>query len=267
MAYSLGEWRVELQLKRRVLNERRRALALGGTLVIVAATALALSLTTTRGSATSALPNAGKDNALLASVLQGLKTDLPSVTVGPPPAAVSATANTAWLDVTHSAGEALPEIDQDAWYAYLIAGAYGAQCSAQGADCLQGYVFQGSNGSAEGDSSARLVMQEVTPSSATPHDLSTTIAQRLAAEGITASSISFVKPYGLAAIVEIKSSDPQTTIDSLKAGTVFSGLGLDGYLTRIVDSSGDIVFLAAVSDRSQAGQGYVQPGLTVPNLP
>jgi hypothetical protein len=245
----------------------RRGLILIGLTVFGIATAVALSFAAVSGTASSALPNAGKDNALLASVVERVKTDLSSVTVGPPPASVSAAANSAWLDATHPAGQTPADLDQEAWYAYLIAGAYGAQCSTQGADCLDGYVFQGSKGPESGDSSGRIYMQTLTPSSATPEELSGTITKRLAADGISNPSISFVKPYGLAAIVEVKSNDPQTTIDDLNTGAVFSGLGLDGYLMRIVDSNGETVSLEAVANRAQSGQGYLKPGLTAPNIP
>lgn len=234
---------------------------------LVVATTLALSLSAMRVSANSALPNAGKDDALLASVLQSLKTDLASVAVGPPPSDSSATGDSAWLYVTHNAGETTAQQTEDTWYTYLIAGAYGAQCDAQGADCLSGYVFAASKGTDDGDRSGRLVMQDVTQSAATQAELTTTIEQRLADEGLKDPSISYLQPYGLAAIVQIATSDPQAAVDNLRAAIVFNGLGLDGYLVRIVDSSGDTKYIESASERSQAGIGWTAPELRLSMVP
>lgn len=103
--------------------------------------------------------------------------------------------------------------------------------------------------------------------SASPQDLSTAIQSRLAAEGVNATSISFEKPYGLAAVVDIQSNNPQSTVDTLHAATVFGGLGLDGYLVRVTDSTGNVVYVEDAAYRAQAGQGWAEPGLVVPNLP
>lgn len=228
--------------------------------------ALLLTFASAGGGAATSGPSP-LDTALLGSVVQGMTTDLSSVTLGDPPSDFASAVGSKWLDATHKSGNTPAQNAEDAWYTYLIAGAYGAQCGAAGADCLSGYTFVGSNGPQEDDGSGRLVIQSVPLTSASPQDLSTTIRNRLAAEGISATSISFEQPYGLAAVVEIQSNNRQSTVDTLHAAEVFAGLGLDGYLVRVVDSTGNVVYLEDTAYRAQAGQGWAAPGLAVPNLP
>ncbi len=196
-----------------------------------------------------------------------MSTNLVSVTIGPPSPDFSEKEGPQWLYVTHKAGQTPAENAEDAWYAYLIAGAYGTQCSAKGADCLAGYTVESSDGPQEDDGEGQLVMQSVLMKSASPEEVSSSIEANLAAEGITPSSISFEKPLGLAPIVEIQSSDPQATVTALNTSSVFNGLGLDGFLVRITDRKGSVVYIEDGAFRSQAGQGWVQPGLKVPNIP
>jgi hypothetical protein len=169
--------------------------------------------------------------------------------------------------MTHAAGQTTPEHVVDLWYASLIAGAYGAQCAAQGADCTAGLTFVGADGPHEDDLTTPITMQPVTMTSASLSELSATISKRLTAEGITASSITFQHPYGPAAIVEIQSNDPQTVVTNLNDASILGDLGLDGYLVQIDDASGKVVYLDAAADRAAVGNAWFAPYLKVPNLP
>jgi hypothetical protein len=219
------------------------------------------------GGGASASPNAPKDNSLPASVLKGMNTNLVSVTVGPPPSDYPSAEGSTWLYVTHDAGQTPADNAQDAWYTYLIAGAYGAQCADQGADCLAGYSFTGADGQGEDDGVGRLVMRSMPVASGTQAELSASIEAGFGAQGIRTSSIAFEQPYGLAPVVEIRSEAPQKTVDSLNSGIVFQGLGIDGFLVRIVDSTGKTVYVDDAAERAQAGQAWVAPSLNVPNTP
>lgn len=248
-------------------GRRRRRLSTVGLLVLLAlAAALSLSLVDGRGSAATSGSSAA-DEALLGSVLQGMSTNLVAVSLGAPPLQVSNTGTSTWLDVTHAAGQNTAENVEDAWYASLIAGGYGAQCASQGADCLAGFTFESADGPQEDDLASRLVIQPVTMTSASPSELSSTIEERLAGEGIAASSVTYLHPYGPAAIVEVESSDPQAVVTDLNAGSVFAGLGLDGYLVQVDDLSGNVAYVEDMASRAGAGGGWAAPYLKVSNLP
>lgn len=215
------------------------------------------------GAATSGA--SAQDNALLASVLEGMNTNLTSVALGePPPEFANTPSNSNWLYVTHRAGQPPPENVEDAVYTFLIAGAYEAQCAAKGADCLAGYSLGDADNTSAGG--GRLVVQPVPLTSASPQALVDTIRDRLAAIGATPSSVTFQQPYGLAAFVVIRLSAPQQVIDSLGSVTVFDGLDLDGWLVQVEDADGNVVYVDGGSVRVQGGEVWAEPPLVLPGV-
>lgn len=197
-----------------------------------------------------------------------MRSNLTAVGIGTPPSGFTHTGNLQWLYVTHPTGQTPDENAVNAWYAFLIAGAYGSRCEGAGADCIAGYTINSSDGQQhEDDGSARLVIQSTPVTSASRHELVSAIEQRLRREGIRASKISFEQPYGLAPMVEIASRDPQATVSVINSGEVFDRLGLDGFLVRVSDSGGRVAYVEDGAFRSQSGQGWAEPGLRLSNVP
>ena len=246
----------------------------GGRLKVVAGlsaltAAAVVALFAVSGGGSAAVAGGSTANApLLDSVLSGVNAHLASVGLSSPPTAVSGTGSTKWLNATHISGQTTADHIAGLWYASLIAGAYDAQCAAAGADCVGGLTFVGTDGPTEDDYMSPIVLQPVTMTSASQSELSSTITKRLAAGGITPSSITFEHPYGPAVVVEIQTSgDPQPIVTNLNEGSIFGDLGLDGYLVRIHDATGNVAYIDAVATRAGVGGLWAAPYLKLPNVP
>lgn len=239
----------------------------GGAPLLLAVTAAIFLASAPGGGSAAVGQGSPADSSLLSSVQQGMKPNGLSFALTAPPPGISTVGTATWLAVTYPTGQTAAEDVKDAWDVSLIAGAYGAQCYANGADCLAGYSLVGANGPQEDDVTTALVIRPVAMTSASSSDLSSNIRGRLGAEGITASSITFVHPYGPAAVVDIQSSDPQTVVTSLHAGSIFGDLGLDGYFVQVDDVNGNVVYVQDAADRAGTGGGWAAPGLKITNVP
>jgi hypothetical protein len=224
--------------------------AIGVVPVLAAATLLV--------AAASASSRSARDQALLASILSGTKTDLVSVRIGnlTPEWRSPARRGNKLLDVKSAAtGPAGKVLDE--WYAMLIAGAYDDQCGRKADHCLAAYAGN-LDGSAIGRSGARHPY-------ASRRTLSRRIRVRFAAAGLDVSSVSFEHPHAYAPVATVRSRHPQRAVGAFRLAVLFHGLHAEGLFVRMLDARSR-VFLAAggIANHSAA---WVRPGLKLPNVP
>lgn len=200
-------------------------------------------------------PNS-RDRALLSSILHGMKTDLVSVRIGDPAKMWGARPGRKFLYVTPATAKTPDGVAGD-WYGTLIAGAYQARCDGR-ADCLVGFDVEGWGGGRLGTSRNR-------PPHASTRSVAREIRRRFASRGFHVTSISFQRPWGLAAVVTVTARHPQRAVTAYRAVRL-DHLPIEGIFVRMLDAHGAVFLVAAGSDRTHTGEGWVRPGLKVPGM-
>jgi hypothetical protein len=207
----------------------------------------------------SAARGDSRDHALLRSIRAGMKTDLVSVQIKPLARKWQAPSRQGQRMLyfrsaaTTPAGKVLDE-----WYATLIGGVYNDQCGRKADHCLA--VYDGNlGGGGIGRSGARRPF-------AGRRTLARKIRAAFAGHGLHVSSISFEHPDALAPVVTVMSRHPQQAVDV--AGKVEARLPyrhVNGLFFQMLDGHGRVFY--ANGSSAKYSEGWVRPGLRVPNLP
>jgi hypothetical protein len=214
--------------------------------------AVGVAFTVTRGGASAD----ARDQALLRSVMAGMKTDLVSVQIEPASSTLpGASRHPGQMLVIKSAATTNAGKLRDDWYAGLIGAAYNHQCAAKADHCL-GW-FEGAT------VAGRLNGRDARPPFAGRPDLSQAIRAAFASAGLRVTSITFEHPYALAPLVTVRTSQPQHALAAIRKATAgIPWRHVAGAFVQMLDGHGRVFYVEM--DTWSGSTGWVRPGLRVP---
>lgn len=222
-----------------------RPVAVGLTLVVALAVAGGVS-----GCGASA---GSRDQALLASVMRGMKTDLASVHIEPMSKPWGPTNGPRRILIVKSATTKALSLDD--WYGQLIATGYNDQCEAKADHCLA--VELGPSGG------GHIGLSGAKPPYAEPSTLARQIREVFRRAHLRVSSITFEHPNAYAPVVTVRTQHPQRAVYAERVAEVRMPRGhIAGFCIEMLDGRGRIFFIT--EGTGSYGEGWVRPDLHAP---
>ena len=225
------------------------------------------------------LGGSGPEAALLSEIVAKTRPpELRSVSIGPiaddavPAGADAETVpETKWLTFEYTVGDKLGAVVEAFWRGAVAATGYRRAAEERGLPLIRGYTIR--SRTADGE----LVQDEVAiisstafewdgkPASTDVEPLRARLSEETSAS-VEVLSLEVAEPGGAAPVITLETSDPQATLDDDKGELRFVGrLSMyEGYMVRLVDPNGELVWIRASANRAGAAMSWVRADLRSP---
>lgn len=213
-----------------------------------------------------------EEDLLSETIAKTRPPDLKSVELGPiPEDAVPSGANsetvpgTKWLTFEYEVDDEHGEVVEAFWRSAVAATGYRRTAEKEDLPLIRGYTIQSRTANGE------LVQNEVTTISSSMYEWDgkppardvEPLRARLSNESspsVEVLSLEVAEPGGAAPIITLEASDPKALFEDRDTLRFVGDLGMyEGYLIRVVDPNGGLVWISASASRAGAGMGWTRP--------